>query len=131
MTAWKRAELFCGVACGVCGVLPFFLRHGIYAFELFKTSSGSLEDALLLFFVPGLLVGVGSYFHAVRRKTVGVILLLTGGIFLTLMMLVHFFSGAVFYLFGIAGGVAILLQGLLAFLTIVSVVVGRSAVQQS
>jgi hypothetical protein len=40
-------------------------------------------------------------------------------------MLVHFFSGAVFYLFGVAGGLAILLQGLLALIAMISVIVGR------
>lgn len=41
------------------------------------------------------------------------------------MMLVHFFSGAVFYVFGVPGGLAVLLQGLLAFAAVISVVVGR------
>jgi len=59
----------------------------------------------------------------VKRKTAGLILLLVGGIFLTLMMLIYFFSGAVFYLFGLAGGLVILLQGVLALITIISVVV--------
>jgi hypothetical protein len=125
MNAWRRIELFCGSGCGLLGLLPFFLRHGARAFELFRSSSGNLADALLLFFLPGLLVAVGSYFHAVRTKTFGLILLLVGGIFLTLMMLVHFFSGAVFYLFGIPGGLAILLQGLLALIAIIAVIVGR------
>ena len=97
----------------------------MYAFELVRSSSGNLGDALLLFFLPGLLLAVGSYFHAMRMRTFGLILLLVGGIFLTLMMLVHFFSGAVFYLFGVAGGLAILLQGLLALTAMISVIVGR------
>jgi hypothetical protein len=125
MNMWRRIELFCGIGCGVLGPLPFFLRHGAYAFDLFKSSSGNLLDALLLFFLPGLLVAVGSYFHAVRTRTFGLILLLVGGIFLTLMMLVHFFSGAVFYLFGVPGGLTILLQGLLALIAMISVIVRR------
>ena len=125
MNMWRRIELFCGIGCGVLGSLPFFLRHGAYAFELFRSSSGNLMDALLLFFLPGLLVAVGCYFHALRTRTFGLVLLLVGGIFLTLMMLVHFFSGAVFYLFGVPGGLAILLQGLLALIAMLSVIVGR------
>lgn len=125
MNMWRRIELFCGISCGVLGLLPFFLKHGAYAFDLFRSSNGNLADALLLFFLPGLLVAVGSYFHAVRTRTAGLILLLVGGIFLTLMMLVHFFSGAVFYFFGVAGGFAILLQGLLALVAMISVIVGR------
>jgi putative effector of murein hydrolase LrgA (UPF0299 family) len=125
MNMWRRIELVCGIGCGVLGLLPFFLRHGAYAFELFRSSSGNLLDALLLFFLPGLLVGVGSYFHAVRTRTFGLILLLVGGVFLTLMMLVHFFSGAVFYLFGLPGGLAILMQGLLALIAMISLIIGR------
>ena len=88
---WRRIELFCGIGCGVLGALPFFLKHGAYAFELFRSSSGNLMDALLLFLLPGLLVAVGSYFHALRARTFGLVLLLVGGIVLTLMMLVHLF----------------------------------------
>ena len=132
MNAWKGAELFCGVACGLLGPLPLFLRHGAYAFELFRTSRGNLLDAVILFFLPGLLVAIGSYLHSVRGKTAGLILLLAGGIFLTLMMLIHFFSGGVFYVYGIAGGFVILLQGVLAVIAIISVIVGRvPAIQQS
>lgn len=129
MNAWKRAEVICGVACGLLGPLPFFLRHGAYAFELFQSSPGNLLDAVILFLLPGLLVATGAYLHAVKRRTAGLILLLIGGIFLTLMMLVYFFSGAVFYLYGIGGGVIVLLQGLLALITMISLIVG--SVEQS
>jgi hypothetical protein len=114
----------CGVGCGLLGPLPFFCRHGAHAFDMFRNSPAQLLDAVLFFFLPGLLVAAGSYFHAVRSKTAGLILLLVGAIFLTLMALLHFFSGAVFYFFGLAGGIVILLQGLLAVITIVSVIVG-------
>lgn len=121
---WKRIELFCGIGCGVLGVLPFFLRHGAYAFELFRSSPENLAEALLFFLLPGLLVAVGSYFHAVRNRNFGLVLLLGGGILLTLLMLVLFFSGAVFYLYGPPGGLAILLEGLLALIAMISVMVG-------
>lgn len=125
MNAWRRAELFCGIACGLLGPLPFFLRHGAYAFELFRSSPGNLVDAVFFLFLPGVLVATGSYLDSVRRKTAGLVLLLVGGIFLTLMTLIHFFSGAVFYLYGTAGGSVILLQGVLALITMISVMVGR------
>ena len=75
MNMWRRIELFCGMGCGVLGLLPFFLRHGADAFELFRSSRGNLADALVLFALPGLLVAVGSYFHVVRTRTLGLILL--------------------------------------------------------
>lgn len=120
---WRRVELFSGVACGLLGLLPFFLRYGAETFQLFRASPGNLLDAVLFFFVPGALVAIGSYFRAVKRKTAGLILLLIGGIFLTLMTLIYFFSGAVFYLFGLAGGIVVLLQGVLALITMIAVVV--------
>jgi hypothetical protein len=132
MNRWRRAELFCGVACGLLGPMPFFLRHGAYTVELFRSSPGNFLDAVLLFLLPGLLVAIGSYFDAVKSKMAGLILLLVGGIFLTLMMLIHFFSGAVFYIYGTAGGLVVLLQGLLALITMISLLVGRiPAVQES
>lgn len=130
MNVWKRAELFCGIACGLLGPLPLILRHGAYAFELFRKSSGFLLEAVSLFFLPGLLVAIGSYFHAVRRKNAGLIPLLVGGIFLTLMMLFLFFSGAAFYWYGREGGWVILVQGLLALITMISVTVGSVPANQ-
>jgi hypothetical protein len=124
MNVWRRAELFCGVACGLLGAFPFFLKHGSHAFELFREWPGLLLEALLLFLLPGFMVAIGTYFHAVRSKRAGLILLLVGGIFLTLMMLIHFFSGAVFYVYGLGGGVVVLLQGVLALITMISVIVG-------
>ena len=105
---------------------PAFLFWARYAFELSREWPELLLEAVLLFLLPGLLVAVGSYFHAVRSKTTGFIFLLVGGIFLTLMMLIHFFSGGVFYMFGLAGGLVILLQGMLALITIILVIVGRT-----
>lgn len=121
MNGWRKAELCCGVACGLLGPLPFFVQSRTAPLELFRRSPEFLLEAVLMFLLPGLLVAVGSYLHGVRNKKAGLILLLLGGIFLVLMTLIHFFSGAVFYRYGTAGGVVVLLQGLFALLTMILV----------
>lgn len=123
---WRRVELFCGLGCGVLGLLPFFWRHGMHVFALFNQWPELLLDAVLLYFLPGLLVAAGSYLHAVRRKTAGFLLVLVVGILLTLMMFVHLVGG-VFYLYGIGGGLIILGQGLLALITVVASLFGGSS----
>ena len=126
MTMWRRVELFCGLACGVLGLLPFFWRHGMDAFAIFSQWPELLLDAALLYFLPGLLVAAGSYLHAMRDKTAGFVLVLVVGILLTLMMFVHLVGG-VFYLYGIGGGLIILSQGLLALITVVASLFGGSS----
>jgi|SRR6185295_2828371 len=125
MTLTRKLELASGVATLVLGLVAPLCRDGIAdTFRLYSHWPGLLLDALLLFVIPGLLVAIGSYFDAVKRKTAGFVVLLLGGIFLTLMMLIHMFGGA-FYVFGLWAGMAILSQGLLAILTIILSVVVR------
>ena len=126
MTFSRKFEFACGIITGALGFLPPFCKHGAHAFELFRLWPGLLLDAVLLFVLPGILVTVGSYFHAARNKTSGLVILFIGGIFLTLMGLIHFFGG-VFYVFGLLGGTVVLLQSLMAIITMVSSFVVRSS----
>lgn len=80
----------------------------------------------MLFIVPGMLVALGSMLHAARDKTSGIILLSIGSIFLTLMTLVYVFGGAIFYVFGLFGGIVILSQAVMAILTLILALVVRS-----
>ena len=126
MTFSRKFEFASGIITGALGFLPPFCKHGVHAFELFRLWPGLLLDAVLLFVLPGILVTVGSYFHAARNKTSGLVILFIGGIFLTLMGLIHFFGG-VFYVFGLLGGTVVLLQSLMAIITMVSSFVVRSS----
>jgi hypothetical protein len=83
----------------------------------------------LLFVIPGLLVAIGSILHTARGKTSGFVLLLVGSIFLTVMTLVYVVGGAIFYVFGLAGGIVILSQALTAILTVISSAVGGNVSQ--
>lgn len=115
---WRRFELLCGVGCCLLGLLPHFWRHGSHTFKLFTESPALLLDAVVLFFLPGLFVAFGSYLHALKGKTLGFVLLLIGGIFLTGMGLIHLVGG-VFYVFGFGAGWIILTQSFLALMTVV------------
>ena len=103
MTLLRKFELAGGVTTGVLGFVAPFYRHGADTFELFWLWPGLLLEALVLFIVPGLLVAIGSYVHSVGLKTWGFVMLSVCGMFLTVMSLIYFFGGAIFYLFGLGG----------------------------
>lgn len=126
MSLSKKFELVAGVATGLLGLLPPFCKHGANTIELFRLWPGLLLDAILLTVIPGLLVAIGSILHATRDKTSGFVLLLIGGIFLTLMALVYFFGGAIFYGFELWGGIVVLSQAAMAVLTVISSLSPRS-----
>jgi hypothetical protein len=126
MTLSRKFELTGGVATGVLGLVAPFCRHGADTFALFRLWPGLLLEALVLFIVPGLLVAIGSYVHSVGLKTWGFVMLSVCGMFLTVMSLIYFFGGAIFYLFGLSGGVIVLSQSLMAIITVISSLVGRS-----
>ena len=69
---------------------------------------------------------IGSILHASKGKTGGFVLLLLGSIFLILLSLVYVFGGAIFYRFGLPGGIVVLSQALLALLTVISSLVVKS-----
>lgn len=132
MTLPKKLELAGGVLTGVLGLVAPFCRLGVAdTVRLYSLWPSLLIEVLVLFIVPGSLVAIGSYLHAVRRKTVGFVIVLVGGIFLTVMSLIYFFGGAVFYLFGLWGGVLVLSQSLMAIITVISSLVARSAPRDS
>jgi len=79
MTFSRKFEFASGMITGALGFFPPFCKHGTHAFELFQLWPGLLLDAMLLFIIPGLLVTIGSYFHAARNKTSGLVILFIGG----------------------------------------------------
>ena len=133
MTLSKKFELAGGATTGVLavvlGVVAQFIRHGAHTFELYRLWPGLLLGDLIAFVIPGLLVAIGSYVHSVARKTWGFILLLVGGIFLSVMMPIHFFGG-VFYFYGFGGGLLRLSPSAMAILTIIAALKVRPSAQQ-
>lgn len=127
MTLARKLELSSGVATLLLGLIAPFCRHGVAdTFKLYSLGPGLALDALVLFIIPGSLVAIGSYFDAAKRKTFGLVVLLVGGIFVTVMTLVYVFGGAIFYVFGLFGGIVILSQALLAILTMIVAAVVRT-----
>lgn len=127
MTLARKLELCSGVATLLLGLIAPFCRHGVAeTFRLYWLWPGLALGALVSFIIPGSLVALGSFFHAVKRKPFGFVVLLIGGLFLTVMALVYFFGGAIFYVFGSLGGIVILSQASLALLTIIVAVVVRT-----
>jgi len=62
---------------------------------------------IAVYLAPALLVFLGSYFDAAKRKTLGLVMLWFGGLLLTLWLVVGVFGG-VLYLYRLWGGIAML-----------------------
>jgi hypothetical protein len=96
----QRIELIFGIATGVLEVIT------VGVLEVTEASgnevAASIVGSLLFFLLPGLLVAVGSYLHVLRRRTIGLLMLVIGTLFLIVMMFVHTLGG-VFYLYGYWG----------------------------
>ncbi|HEU5237454.1 MAG TPA: hypothetical protein VFU37_09955 [Pyrinomonadaceae bacterium] len=119
MTFVRKLEVSGGIATLVLGLAAPFSRNSFPdRVGDSWTSAGFLLDLLVLFVIPGLLVAFGSFVHSVRRKKWGLVLLLIGGAFLTLMMFIHAFGGT-FYVWGLWSAVLIVLQALTAILTVI------------
>ncbi|HEY8187294.1 MAG TPA: hypothetical protein VIF64_14565 [Pyrinomonadaceae bacterium] len=128
MTITKKLEFAGGFATLLLGIAAPFCRLGIT--ETFRNfSSGVLLDALVLFILPGLLVGIGSYLHAIAGKSSGFFLILIGGAFLIIMMFIHLFGG-VFYLFGLWGGLIIVSEALMGLVTLILSAVVRTTTRR-
>jgi len=94
MTALRKFEL-------TCGITTFLLAAAVSCTLALPRSVWHFFDLLPLYLGPALLVAVGSYLHAVRRKTSGLVMLLVGGSILTIMIYPVTFGG--FYIYGLWG----------------------------
>ena len=115
----KNSELVGGVLTAALGPLPPFVKHGAYTVELYRLWPSLLLDDILLSVAPGLLIAIGSFLHTTRGKTGGLLLVLLATIFLVLLSAVLLIGGAIFYWFGLAGGIIVLTQAMVALITLV------------
>jgi hypothetical protein len=95
MTPLRKFEL-------ICGITTFLLATAVSCTLALPRSVWHFLDLLPFYLGPALLVAVGSYLHAVRRKTSGLVMLLVGGSILTIMIYPVTFGG--FYIYGLWGG---------------------------
>ncbi|MDQ3684330.1 MAG: hypothetical protein M3430_01840 [Acidobacteriota bacterium] len=86
----RAFEMGCGAVTGLLGLtVPFAPSMGDSSAEHFK-------GAFLFYIGPCLLVAVGTYVHAVKRKKWGVVAMLLGGLPLIVLFFV-LLLGPVFY----------------------------------
>ena len=96
MTLSKKVEIIGGVAT-LCltAVITILLLQIDYQTALRLEQNYPLLLYLLIagvrFLIPGFLVALGSYFHAVKQYPWGRVMLLIGGTFLIIMFLVNAF----------------------------------------
>lgn len=121
MTALRKVELISGITTGLLAlvVLCTVLRPPLVTDFL----------ALLPFYVgPAVLVSFGSYIHAIRQTTRGLVMLMIGGAILTVMIFIVTLFGGLFYFYGLWGGLLSLAPSATAMLTMVaSLLAGQSA----
>ncbi len=118
MTASRKVELTSGILTGVLAVVV------IAALTQPSDVSGFLR-LLPFYLVPSMLVAIGAYIHAVRRKNSGLVTLLIGGSLLTVMIPLLTLGG-VFYFYGFFGGFLSLAPSGTAILTMIAASYVRS-----
>lgn len=117
VTALRTVELISGIATGLLSLVvscSLALPRSLLEFL-----------GLLPFYLgPALLVAVGSYLHAIRRRSSGLVMLLIGGSILTVMIVTLTFGG-VFYFYGLGGGLLSLAPSAMAILTMIAALLAR------
>jgi hypothetical protein len=96
MTVSRRVELIGGIATGLLALLsPSSFSLTLFMFSTFSVKEKLL--GLLSIFVthigPAMLVTIGSYTHAVRQRASGFVMVLVGGLVLTIMGFVVSWGG--------------------------------------
>lgn len=100
MTLLRRIELICGITTGL---LALAVSCTLFRPRLALDVLGILP----LYLTPAMTVALGSYLHVVRRRRIGWVMLMLGGLILTAIMSVLALGG-LFYLYGLWGGILIL-----------------------
>ncbi|HJX90503.1 MAG TPA: hypothetical protein VJ372_08405 [Pyrinomonadaceae bacterium] len=100
-----------------------------------KETLAGLFGLLLMFIAPGLLVGLGSYIHTTKEKTVGFVLTMIGGSILVLEFPLLFLGafglwGGFFYSKGLAAALYTLTPSPLAALTMVAAFLVRRSLRK-
>ena len=118
MSALRKFEL-------ICGILTFLLAITVSVALALPRDFSQFWPSLPLYNTPAFLVALGSYFHAVRRKANGFVVVIVASSILTLMMYPVIFGG--FYVYGHRGGLLGLAPVMAILTMIISILVERSA----
>jgi hypothetical protein len=122
MITSRRIETIAGVATGLLALLnpsSFVLAQYLMSPSNTKEKLLALLSSLITFIGPAILVTIGSYTHAVRQKSRGLVMVLVGSVILIVMGFVAFLGG-LFYVFGPWWGVVILLPSAMATVTLIA-----------
>jgi hypothetical protein len=121
MTVSRKVELISGILTGL-------LALTVSCTLALPRSVLQFVNLLPFYLGPALLVAVGSYFHAVRQKTSGLVMLLVGGSILTIMIYPVTFGG--FYIYGHRGGLLGLASAMAILTMIAALQARRSAAKE-
>ena len=98
MTIVRKLEVFSGVTTCVIGLAMagYFLRIDLETARRLDLDYSEivlgLIGALLFFITPAVLIGIGSYVHAFRRRSEGRLMVIIASLFLTFTFVQIFFT---------------------------------------
>lgn len=119
MIIFRRAELISGIVTGLSTVVSFSLLMTI---QFGFASATDILGWLLLYGLPGLLLGWGAYSHSVRHKSWGLKVILVIAGLSAILILVAFFGGVIGYL-GVSTALSWLMPAIMSVLTGISAIV--------
>ena len=129
MTVLRKVELISGIATGLLALFS----PSSFSLILFVLGAFSVKEklfGLLYLFVtyigPAMLIAIGSYTHAVRRRASGFVMIMVGGLVLTIIEVIVTFGGF-FYALGPWSAPVTLLPWASAFVAVVAALLVRSA----
>lgn len=130
MTGSRRVEVIAGFATGLVALLgPSSFNLARFIVSSFSASEKllGLLSLVLTHLGPALLVAIGSYVHAVRQRTAGFVMVLVGGLLVTILGVVAFLGG-LFYALGPLQSVLTLLPSATAIVTMTASLLARKSI---
>jgi hypothetical protein len=113
MSSARVIEVSGGTATALFGLLNTLL-----ALRVARPQGLEYLMGFVLWLLPGLLVAVGAYNHAIKQRPWGRLMLWVGGLFLVLTFCVFLFGGGFYY--GLKTGLLLLAPGSMAIVTLLA-----------
>ena len=117
MTLMRKVELGFGLATPVVCAIALYLEE---VPRIVPGFAAEMIEGMAVLFVPALLVAIGSFLHAARKKKYGLIILWIAGVPLVVLWSVGGLFGGVLYIYGLWGGLIMLSPGLPALITLIA-----------
>ncbi len=120
MSITRKVEVVGGMVTGLLAIITAIIVR--------CPSFGAEGGGIGIYIGLALLVAIGSYAHAVRQKTVGLVMLLLGGILETVILIGIALLGGLFIFCGIKEGIMILTPSAPAIVTVIASLLTRRPV---